>query len=128
MTETSNAPASPYGVYLAHCTRGELVYQVDENNRAIFHPRLVAPQTGGELGWRVSRGRGTVHATTVIHPREGNPYNLALIELDEGFRMMSRVEGVAPGKVSIDDRVHVDFTHGTDEHPHLPIFKPMVAQ
>jgi uncharacterized OB-fold protein len=44
----------------------------------------------------VSKGRGTVYATTVVHPAEGAPYNVALIDCDEGFRLMSRVEDIAP--------------------------------
>ena len=38
-------------------------------------------------------GRGTVYAITVNRTREG-AYNIALIDLDEGPRMMSRIERV----------------------------------
>ena len=43
--------------------------------------------------WRVSAGHGTVYATTTARPRDGEPYDVSLIDLDEGFRMMSRVAG-----------------------------------
>ena len=39
-------------------------------------------------------GRGVVYATTAVYRRDGEPYNVALVDLEEGFRMMSRVEGV----------------------------------
>ena len=63
----------------------------------MFYPRVLCPFTGSDkLEWRVSKGLGTVYATTVVHPGEGAPYNVALIDCDEGFRLMSRVEDIAP--------------------------------
>ena len=63
----------------------------------MFYPRVIAPKTGAaDLEWRVSKGLGTVHATTVVHPQQGEPYNVCLVDVDEGFRMMSRVEDIAP--------------------------------
>jgi uncharacterized OB-fold protein len=47
-----------------------------------------------------------VYATTVMRQRAPTPsYNVALIDLAEGPRMMSRVEGVAPEAVRIGMRV-----------------------
>jgi uncharacterized OB-fold protein len=93
---------SRYAAYAEHCRRGELVYERD-----------------GE--WRLSAGLGTVHATTVARPRGGEPYNVALIELDEGARMMSRVEDTAPEDVRIGMRVRVRFDDSGEDHP-LPVF------
>jgi uncharacterized OB-fold protein len=63
-----------------------------------------------------------VYATTVAHPRGGDPYNVALIELDEGHRLMSRVEDLAPHEVQIGMRVRVRFDEtGEQDHP-LPVF------
>src|SRR6202008_3753006 len=56
---------SPLGVYIEHCKKGELAYQVTADGKPVFFPRIVAPVTGGKLEWRVSKGLGTVHATTV---------------------------------------------------------------
>ncbi|MGH7112027.1 MAG: Zn-ribbon domain-containing OB-fold protein, partial [Stellaceae bacterium] len=76
---------SPLAVYEAHLDKGELAYQWSpEANRAVFYPRLLCPYTGSDrLEWRLSGGLGTVHATTVVHPRDGAPYNVALIDIDE---------------------------------------------
>ena len=95
---------SPLKVYLDHLDRGELAYQFSlAAGRPVFFPRVLCPFTGSDrLEWRVSAGIGTVHATTVVHPVEGTPYNVALIDCDEGFRMMSRVEEVAPDQVRIE--------------------------
>ena len=83
---------SPLAVYQAYLDRGELAYQWSpEANRAVFFPRMICPFTGSDrLEWRVSAGLGTVYATTVTHPREGAPYNVALIDCDEGFRRPPR--------------------------------------
>jgi len=120
---------SPLGVYLDHLERGELVYQFSpEAGRPVFFPRVLCPFTGGDrLEWRVSAGIGTVHATTVVHPAEGAPYNVALIDCDEGFRMMSRVEEVAPDKVRIGLRVRFRVHRPGGDEPPYPVFIPVEA-
>ena len=98
---------SPLTVYQAHLEKGELAYQWSpEAGKAVFYPRVICPFTGSDrLEWRISAGLGTVYATTVTHPREGAPYNVALIDCDEGFRLMSRVEDLPPEAVRIGMRV-----------------------
>lgn len=48
---------------------------------------------------------GVVYATTVVHRRGEEPYNVCLVDLDEGTRVMGRVEGLAPADVAIGLRV-----------------------
>ena len=117
---------SPYGKFLEHVKKGELAYQVcKDDGKAFFYPRAVAPATGStNLEWRVSRGLGTVHATTVVHSKGENPYNVALIDLDEGFRMMSRVEDVDPMQVKIGMRVKVRMHPGDEKQAPYPVFTP----
>ncbi|CAB3923259.1 hypothetical protein LMG26858_05510 [Achromobacter anxifer] len=72
--------------------------------RAIFYPRMICPHCGaGELAWTAPDGRGEVYSTTVVRrkPEAGGDYNVALIDLREGVRLMSHVEGVAPDAVHI---------------------------
>ncbi|PPQ36023.1 Zn-ribbon domain-containing OB-fold protein [Rhodopila globiformis] len=122
-----NADESPLATYIAHLKRGELGYQFSPStNQVVFYPRLIAPKTGArELEWRVSKGLGTVHATTVVHPRQGDPYNVCLVDIDEGFRLMSRVEDIPPAAVKIGMRVkfRVHALEG-DEDPY-PVFTPV---
>lgn len=121
-----NAAVSPLAAYVAHLKRGELGYQFSPSSQqAVFYPRVIAPRTGAaDLEWRVSKGLGTVHATTVVHPQQGGPYNVCLVDVDEGFRMMSRVEGIEPALVKIGMRVRfrVHAPEG-DEDPY-PVFTP----
>jgi uncharacterized OB-fold protein len=116
---------SPLEIYSDHCRRGELAYQVTSAGEPVFYPRLVAPGTGETaLEWRVSAGVGTVHATTVVRRRGEEPLNVVLVDLDEGFRMMSRVEGLAPEDVTIGLRVTARFT---EDDPPVAFFVPQDA-
>lgn len=112
---------SPRARYLGHASRGELAYQVDPVTGApFFYPRLVVPGGSSQLPeWRISSGRGTVYSATCVTKRDGS-YNISIIELDEGFRIMSRVEGVPPEQVVIGMRVQVRFV--TDDHECYPVF------
>jgi uncharacterized OB-fold protein len=123
----SETPASPLAIFISHLERGELAYQFSPSaNAAVFYPRVIAPGTGeADLEWRVSAGFGTVYATTVVHPSQGTPYNVALIDMDEGFRLMSRVEDIPPASVRIGMRVKAR-THPADgEEPPYPVFFPV---
>jgi uncharacterized protein len=99
------------------CGRGELTYQQCLSCDAIqFPPRNHCVLCLGDaLAWRRSAGRGTVHSFTVVQRapsaafREDVPYVLALVDLDEGFRMMMNVLGCAPGDVTIGARVTITF-------------------
>lgn len=121
---------SPFARFAEYCRRGELAYQVRrEDGAPVFHPRLVAPETGGTgLDWRVSAGKGTVYATTTISIKGQAPYNVALVDLDEGFRMMSRVDGIAPEQVRIGLRVRVRFDASQEDGNPYPVFEPLAAE
>ena len=125
----ANAATSPLGVYLEYLEKGELGYQFSPDaNAAVFYPRVICPYTGNDnLQWRVSKGRGTVYATTVVHPAEGAPFNVALIDCDEGFRLMSRVEDIAPNDVKIGMRVKFRVHRPAGEEDPVPVFSPEAA-
>ena len=120
---------SPLKTYLDHLERGKLAYQFSPTaGRAVFYPRVLCPFTGSDqLEWRLSAGGGTVYATTVVHPQEGAPFNVALIDCDEGFRLMSRVEDIAPGDVKIGMRVCFRVHRPGGEEPPMPVFTPEAA-
>ena len=123
-----NDATSPLATYNAHLAKGELAYQFSPDaNRAVFFPRVLCPYTGGDkLEWRVSKGRGTVYATTIVHPAEGAPFNVALIDCDEGFRLMSRVEDIAPAEVRIGQRVRFRMHRPGGDEPPIPVFVPVL--
>jgi len=121
------ASRSPLARYREHLEKGELAYQFDvATGAAVFHPRLIGPRSGNaDLEWRVSGGLGTVHATTANHPRDAEPYNIALIDLDEGFRMMSRVEDIEPQAVKVGLRVRLRVLPAQGGEAPLPVFVPV---
>ncbi|MCS6853498.1 MAG: OB-fold domain-containing protein [Elioraea sp.] len=108
-TEPNVGPEAQFRAFLAE---GRLMLQRSRSTgRYVFFPRVAAPGTGErDLEWVEASGLGTVYATTVTRQRP-NPdgssadYNIALIDLDEGVRMMSRVEGIPPAEVRIGLRV-----------------------
>lgn len=107
--------ASPLATFRAHLSQGKLAYQYDtQTDKPVFFPRVIAPGSGNPaLEWRISQGLGTVYACTVIAPRIAPAYNVVLIDMDEGFRLMSRVEGVSAEEIHIGLRVRVRVVQGT---------------
>lgn len=74
----------------------------------VFYPRTINPGTGeADLEWVEASGDGVVYATTCNRqrPEKGGDYNIALIDLAEGPRMMARVVGVAADQVAIGMKV-----------------------
>jgi uncharacterized OB-fold protein len=125
MSDRPDAPApSPAAVVAAAWREGRLVFQEAPDGTPLWPPRHAAPGTGEPPIWRQSAGRGTVHATTALHARGEAPRNIALVELDEGFRMMSRVEDLPGDAVPIGLRVRVRFTGPDEDGTRLPVFTP----
>jgi uncharacterized protein len=120
---------SPLTAYQAHLDKGELAYQWDKTvGRAVFYPRVVSPYSGStDLEWRVSKGLGTVYATTVTYPFKGDGHNIVLVDCDEGFRMMGRVEEIDPLAVKIGIRVKFRVHPAEGDQPAYPVFIPVEA-
>lgn len=124
MSEFDLAKASPNAVFMDYCQKDQLAFQRSPSGKAIFYPRIVEPKTGELLRWELSKGMGTVYSTTVIYSRDEKPYNVALIDVDEGYRMMSRIEGIDPEHIRIGMRVQVKMV-AFDDGKKYPIFFPM---
>lgn len=113
------APGVVYDRYLG---QGTLAYQeCDDCAKVIFYPRVLCPACGSDaLTWRESAGLGTVYSATTVHPRDSDAYNVSLVDVDEGFRMMSNVVGVPPTEVGIGLRVRLSIP--TDAPTPIPQF------
>ncbi|MDB5819394.1 MAG: hypothetical protein JWQ11_3034 [Rhizobacter sp.] len=101
---TEATATRPEKEYMAFLAEGRFMIQRSRSSgRFVYYPRVAEPGTGAtDLEWVEVSGRGVVHATTVNHPRPpAADYNVALIDLEEGVRMMSRVEGLPPAAVKI---------------------------
>jgi uncharacterized OB-fold protein len=117
----------PLAAYQEYCRQGLLAYQYcPDDGSAVFYPRILSPVSGSpNLEWRISKGLGTVYATTTVHgkPGEEAPYNVAIIDMDEGYRMMSRVEDIPPQAVKIGMRVRARM-HTDEKGQTYPVFSP----
>jgi uncharacterized OB-fold protein len=114
----------PAEVYRRHLESGVLGFQrCAACDSAVFYPRVLCPVCGGhDLGWERSSGRGVIYATTAVYRREGDPYNVVLVDLEEGFRMMSRVDGVTAEGVEVGARVRLRVDREGDDP--VPVFVP----
>jgi hypothetical protein len=82
-----------------------MIQRSRSTGRFVFYPRVLAPGTGEtDLEWVPASGEGVVYATTANRSKEGMA-NIAIIELAEGPRMMSRVDGKPADQVRVGDRV-----------------------
>lgn len=115
------------------CNRRELTFQkCGACGHVQFYPRALctACQADG-LEWQTASGLGTVYTFTVNHRaptpafKAEAPYVIALVDLDEGFRMMMNVINCAPDSVSIGLRVRVTFeARGADGEQLIPQAEP----
>jgi uncharacterized protein len=112
----ARADEAPAAVYRRLLESGTLGFQRCAGCGAtIFYPRVLCPVCGGtSLVWQTSAGRGTVYATTAVHYRDAEPHNVVLVDLEEGFRMMSRVEGVPAREVRVGMRVSFETRREND--------------
>lgn len=110
-----------------------LIQQCKACGAKIFYPRKVCPECWSqELGWSEASGRGTVYTFTIT--RDGVeakfvpdlPYVLAMIDLEEGIRMMGNVVECDPEQVTFGMDVEVVFDDVTDEFT-LPKWRPRTS-
>lgn len=132
MTKTGRPIAEPDGVtqpWWDATKERRLVVQSCEGCGQLQHyPRPVCTSCGStSLGFTSASGRGTVHSYTVVHrapnPAMEPPYVVALVDLDEGVRMLTNVVGCDPSEVRCDMRVRVAW-EPLDDGRSLPVFEP----
>ena len=98
----------------------------------IFYPRPLCPSCmSDDLTWTSVSGRGVVHAFAIPHRHPNRaftadgPYVVALVELEEGARIMSNLVDVepTPETVKVGLAVEIVYDDVTDEVT-LPKFRP----
>jgi hypothetical protein len=111
--------------YLRYLNEGRfMILRSRDSGHFIFYPRVAEPKTGStNLEWVPASGHGTVYSTTVISQKPPTPnYNVALIDLAEGPRMMSRIDGMAPENVRIGMPVRAKIIRENDMP--IVVFEP----
>jgi hypothetical protein len=94
----------------------------------VFIPQPLCTRCQSDaLEWVASRGRGTVYSYTVVHraprPDFAVPYVVAIVELEEGWHMLTNLVDVAPDAVRVGMPVEVKFLQ-MSEAITLPYFRP----
>lgn len=117
---------SPERVWRAALAEGRVLLQrATSSGNLFFPPRLMEPRTGdSDWEWMEASGIGTVHSVTWVNQKPpAEPYNVVLVDLDEGVRLMSRVDGVDPAGLTIGLRVRARIATPDDGEPVL-LFEP----
>ena len=114
------------------CAAGELRLQRCTSCDAhYFPPRPFCPDClSDDVTWEAVSGRGTLHTYVINHrPAPGfeAPYAIAVVQLDEGPRMMSNIVGVeqAPEALVLDMALEVAFEELGEVQ--LPVFRPVAG-
>lgn len=112
--------------------RGELrVPRCTSCGTAQFPPRAVCPAcaTPGATEWVTTRGRGRVWSFGVFHkaylpePAPQPPYGVAVVQLDEGPKVITNIVSVPPSEIRVGMAVEAVF--GTQDTPPTVRFRPV---
>ncbi len=130
-TPVANADSKPY--WNAARERRLVIRKCKACGELHFMPRHLCPVCwSDQLQWVDAKGTGRVHSFTVIRRASDPafaplvPYVVALIDLDEGPRMMANIVGANALAVKIGDRVQVTFEDRGDGAM-LPQFNRVAA-
>jgi uncharacterized protein len=123
-------PDADTAPYQEAALEGRLVVQrCDACGHHQLYGRALCSVCGSDVSWVPASGRGTVASWTIIRQnhsrpwREMLPYVVALVDLDEGARVMTNIVGCEPEEVSIGMKVVVRFENVSDDAA-IALFEP----
>ena len=106
--------------------------QCRDCGKAFFYPRIACPHCHSrDVGWMQASGKGKLYSFQIayraLNPafKIAPPYILAMVELEEGPRLMSNLINIEadPEGIKCDMEVEVVFEKQTDEVT-IPLFQP----
>jgi uncharacterized OB-fold protein len=96
-----------------------------------FYPRPFCPRCwSDDVAWVEASGRATLYTFSVVHVNdlppfhERVPYVAAVVDLEEGPRMLTNVEGASPEELEIGMLLEVEFRDLSDDVT-VPVFRPV---
>jgi len=132
--QTGNIPRPTAGhfsqPYWDGCARGELLFQRCSDCNGITHtPALICAHCASRnLTWEKSAGTGAVYSWTAVwRPQTPDftvPYVAVIVDMDEGWQILSNIIGCEHDAVEIGQRVAVEF-HPITDGVMLPYFRPI---
>ena len=108
------------------------IQKCNDTGKFFFYPRGMSPFTlSDNLSWEAVSGRGVIHAFTIVHQNRAPgfvdelPYVVAMVELDEGARMMTNIIDVEPDPEHVKIGMPVEIVYeDVTEDVTLPKFRP----
>ena len=124
-------PDALSGPYWEAAAEGRLLIQrCPACTRHQWYPRPLCLACGArEPDWVEASGRGTVHTFSVVRRTPNRefadelPYVFAIVELEEGVRMATRLVGTPPERVRCGMPVRVTFPPAGEDGRVLPAFE-----
>jgi uncharacterized OB-fold protein len=112
-------PSGPEKQYFDKLAAGRFeIQKCAACGRHVFYPRVVCPHCGADrLAWVAPSGRGTVYSSTIVRRKsaDGGDYNVCLVDLAEGPRLLSRIATIPPEQVKIGMAVTARIADGLVE-------------
>ena len=101
--------------------------------RYFFYPRRYCPHCGSaDVHWTAISGRGSLYSYIICYHaapgyEDATPYVIAIVELDEGPRMLANLSDVEPepDRLPLDMRLNVTFE--ARGNMIIPIFRPSAS-
>ena len=130
LAPAATSVSSPFWTALEN---GELLMpECADCRHRFFPPQPACPNCLGQnIHWKAVVGQAAVKAVTVVHqpPAPGLtvPFALALVELHEGWVLMTHVVGIDPQEVVIDMPVQLRIERSGPDHSGapVPVFGPV---
>jgi uncharacterized OB-fold protein len=95
-----------------------------------YYPRPFCPSCwSDDVSWKEASGRGKLYTYSVVHVNDLPPFNervpyvAAIVQLDEGPRLMTNIEGVPFDELQADMAVVVEYKPISDDVT-IPVFRP----
>ena len=111
------------------CREGRLLVQRRAScGEYVFIPQPICTRCQSEaLEWVESTGRGTLYSYTIVHrpqrPEFDVPYTVVIVELEEGWHMLSHLVECEPENIAVGMPLDVTFRPMSGEIT-LPLFRP----
>jgi uncharacterized protein len=125
VTDTESAP-----FWEAARRKVFLIRRCNSCGQPHFYPRPFCPTCwSGDLSWEEAHGTGTLYAYSTVYFTDLSPFNerlpyvAAIVELDEGPRLMSNVVECELSELAVGMPLEVTFRQETNTIT-LPLWRP----
>jgi uncharacterized OB-fold protein len=117
-------PDSDSEAWWAEVQEGQLMVNACRScSRNSLYVRPFCPHCWSEdVELQLASGRARLYTWSVVH-QTGAPYAVAMVDLDEGPRLMTAIEGCDPAELRADMELQLAFRTDDDGFA-VPIFRP----